>query len=311
MNLIVLSSYISTKVFGFRKFKGYSISLILFFFLLLAASCQQEHPPSESTNQKQLRIISLSGFLTETLYDLGYSENIVGRDVTSTYPQNVDTLPNLGHVTQLNLEAILQLQPDIIFLESNQMKQAQGLNSLGAAGIEIVHVPTTPTLDNARKAAQIIGAALSMDDKKLKTLAQQIEADSLKLATLLEQKTSTPKVLFIYARGAGRLMVAGKNTTAASIIEKAGGQNAIQSFEDFQALTPEALVEAAPEVILMFSTGLASLDGKAGLAQITGIPQTPAFQNDRIITMDGHYLTSFSSRASKAAYELATQLHQH
>ena len=230
--------------------------------------------------------------------------------VTSSYPKSVDTLPNLGHVTQLNLEAILQLQPDVIFLENNQMKQAQGLNTLKAAGIEVVTVPTSPSLDNAQKAAKVIASALNADNTKLEELAQQIEQDSLALAALLEQKTSTPSVLFIYARGAGRLMVAGKNTTAAAIIEKAGGQNAIQSFEDFQTLTPEALVEASPDVILMFSTGLASLDGKSGLAQITGIPQTPAFQNDRIIAMDGHYLTSFSSRAGRAAKELATQLHQ-
>ena len=75
-------------------------------------------------------------------------------------------------------------------------------------------------------------------------------------------------------------------------------------------MTPESLVEANPDVILMFTSGLASLDGKEGLSQIPGINQTPAYQNDRIVAMDGHYLVSFSSRAGQAALELAQQIHQ-
>ena len=105
-------------------------------------------------------------------------------------------------------------------------------------------------------------------------------------------------------------MVGGTQTSASAIIEKAGGVNAIQSFDNFQALTPEALLEAAPDVILMFTSGLASLDGKEGLKQIPGMSQTPAFQNDRIVAMDGHYLTAFGPRAGKAAIELAQKIHK-
>ena len=135
-------------------------------------------------------------------------------------------------------------------------------------------------------------------------------ADSVQLSATLEGFTESPKVLFIYARGAGRLMVAGANTSAAAIIEKAGGQNAIRSFEGFKTMTPESLIEAVPDVILMFSSGLASLDGKEGLGQIPGISQTPAYKNNRIIAMDGHYLTAFGPRVGQAALELARGIHQ-
>ena len=92
------------------------------------------------------------------------------------------------------------------------------------------------------------------------------------------------------------------------MINRAGGELAISSFEDYENLTPESLVEASPEVILMFESGLASLDGKEGLSQIAGMEQVPAYKNDRIITMDGHYLSSFGPRAGKAAIELANKL---
>lgn len=105
-------------------------------------------------------------------------------------------------------------------------------------------------------------------------------------------------------------MVGGTTTSANDMIEMVGGQNAITSFEDFAALTPEALLEAAPDVILMFESGLASLDGLEGLGQIPGMAEVPAYKNGRVITMDGHYLLGFGPRAAQAALELATQLHQ-
>ena len=68
-------------------------------FLLLviglgAFSCSQapskENSNPTTTNSKEtIRIISLSGFLTELLYDLGQGDKIVGRDITSTFPAEV------------------------------------------------------------------------------------------------------------------------------------------------------------------------------------------------------------------------------
>lgn len=279
---------------------------------LLVFSCQQgtSNTPEKITEQTP-RIISLSGFLTEVLVELGHGDQLVGRDVTSTFPKTlVEKLPSIGHVSQLNAEAILELQPTLIFTEANQIKKSEVFQQLKNAGIKIVAVPTSTHLGNSVKAANEIVKHLSTDSVKIKTLVQKIETDSLALMALLARFSDQPKVLFIYARGAGRLMVAGKNTSASAIIKKAGGKNAIESFEDFRAMTAEALVEAAPDVILMFTSGLASLDGKKGLEQITGISQTPAFKNNRIITMDGHYLTVFGTRVGKAAIELANKIHQ-
>ncbi len=233
---------------------------------------------------------------------------MVGRDVTTSYPPEAYALPNLGHISQLNPEAILELSPDYIFIEEEQVGQTEALAQLQQSGIEVVAVPTRPSLDNALHASKVIGKYLEVPGSAVQIMAQKIEKDSLRLAEQIANKTTKPSVLFIYARGAGRLMVGGRNTDAAVMIEKAGGKNAMQSFDDYRVLTAEGLLEAAPEVILMFKSGLESLDGKAGLAQIPGIQQTPAWKNDRIITMDGHLLTAFGPRAGEAALELEEAL---
>ena len=300
-----------------------SLKLKLFLFLLGLATfgCQSSSSESITSDSKETKvvkeqkafengkIVSLSGFISEVLYDLGLEQQIIARDVTSTYPESLATLPNLGHVSQLNTEAIIALQPDVIIIEQAQLGQFKQYEQLRKSDISIITVPSSHSLSNAVHAAEYLKQYLSIDKQEIADLKAQIIADSMKLESQLASISEKAKVLFIYARSTGRLMVAGSNTSAAAIIEKAGALNAISSFESFKPLSPEALIEASPDIILMFRSGLESLDGKQGLAQIVGIPQTPAYQNNRIIAMDGHYLTAFGPRASKAALELFSQIY--
>lgn len=258
-----------------------------------------------------LRIVSLSGFLTELLYTLDAGNLVVGTDITSTYPPEVNKVKKLGHISQLNPEGILSLEPDVILAQADQIKQSQALTQLQGSSVDIIPVHVTYHLNNALKAAEAISQYIPISKNVIPQLKQNIIEDSIRLRNFLLHKKTIPSVLFIYARGAGNLMVAGNNTSAQAIIEKAGGKNAITSFDQFRALTPEALINAAPDVILMFDSGLASLNGKEGLKDIPGMQQTPAFRNDRIITMDGHLLTSFGPRAGEAALELAKLFYDH
>ncbi|MEM9527240.1 MAG: ABC transporter substrate-binding protein, partial [Bacteroidota bacterium] len=98
--------------------------LPLFVLLFGLVSCG----PAETTpitqesaaedNQAEERIISLSGSLTELLYDLGYAEQVVGVDVTSVYPPEVNNVPKLGHVSKLNVEGLLELKPTMVVVDA-------------------------------------------------------------------------------------------------------------------------------------------------------------------------------------------------
>jgi iron complex transport system substrate-binding protein len=127
------------------------------------------------------------------------------------------------------------------------------------------------------------------------------------MASLPRLKKSQ-KVLFIYARGAGSLMVAGKKTSVDAVISLSGAKNALTSFEDFKPLTAESLVLANPDIILMFNSGVQSLGGLNGLVQVQGLAQTNAGKNKRIIEMDGQLLTGFGPRLPLALKELIEKM---
>ncbi|NJC26771.1 heme/hemin ABC transporter substrate-binding protein [Neolewinella antarctica] len=288
------------------------IAPILLLIAGLTACAPTDRPAAQTepeSTEMPARIVSLSGTLTEIIHDLGFGDQLVGVDVTSTYPPEINAVPKLGHVSKLNVEALLELRPTLIFVDADN-RDKPALNTLADAGIEIVSVPSQPTLDNAAHVATRLEKHLSVNPKTLANYVATIENGSRDLTNSLATRSGPkPRVLFIYARGAKQLMVAGADTEAAAMIALAGGENAITSFTDFKPLTPESLVEAAPDVILMFDSGLESLDGKAGLANVPGISQTPAYKNDRIIAMDGHYLLGFGPRAPNAANDLANYLY--
>lgn len=279
--------------------------------LLLLGSCNNVSEQAKETEEKEsLRIISLSGFITELLFELGYGDQIIARDVTSTYPEAANAIESLGHISRLNVEAIIALQPEIIFLEKASEESVKFIDQLTGAGIKVVSVPTSTTFDNSLKAIQVLKDYLHIDQAIAEKIRKQLDADSLALAEYLTGKEDAPKVLFLYARGAGNVMAGGYDTPSSRMIEKAGGINVMNSFDNYRAITPEALIGAAPEVLLFFSSGLASLDEGKGLSEIPGMSQTPAFKENKIVAMDGQYLTTFGPRSAKAAVELAKKLRE-
>ncbi|MEG1020565.1 MAG: ABC transporter substrate-binding protein [Myroides sp.] len=283
------------------------------FFTVLAlaivvASCNKKEENKTTTTEtdtvateiKTDRIVSLNGAVTETLASLDVAGNIVGRDVTSTYPADLKAT-DLGHVRSITAESILALQPSVVFGTSKDVNP--NLNEqLKKANIPLVLIDQEYSIDGSKKLITEVATKLKKDNYQ-----PLLDNISNKMATV-KTFDKKPKVLFIYARGAGNLMVAGSGTPLHSMIELAGAENAAAALTDFKPLTPEALLTTNPDVILMFDKGLQSLGGVDGLLKIEGIATTNAGKNKKVVTMDGQYLSGFGPRVGDAVVELHNKL---
>jgi iron complex transport system substrate-binding protein len=212
----------------------------------------------------------------------------------------------VGHSRQLSAEGILALAPDVVIATSEDIKPelAQQIRSTGVKLLLFDHhFSPNGTKELIRSMAD------SLDRKKKgDSILVALQFD-LEKVEAIEKKEPKPKVLFIYARGTGTMMVAGKNTQVEKMIELAGGVNAVDDFTEFRPLTAEALVAANPDVILLFDSGLSSLGGVDGLLEVQGIRQTNAGKNKKLVEMEGQFLTGFSQRLGKAVEELAKRIH--
>jgi iron complex transport system substrate-binding protein len=149
-------------------------------------------------------------------------------------------------------------------------------------------------------------AAATGTNTKAAAIRQQFDKDMSAIKT----QSIDRKILFIYARGAGTMMVSGTGTSVDKVIRLAGAQNAVTGFTDFRPLTAESLVAANPDIILLFDSGLKSLGGIDGLLKVPGVAQTAAGRNKKVIAMDGELLSGFGLRLPQAIRELQEKIHQ-
>lgn len=277
-------------------------SIQILFMVFLLVSCGKNKKQDEQVVQEseiqQDRIISLNGSITEILAALDYNTQIVGVDVTSSYPESIKNVAkDLGHVNKVSIESIMELKPTLVLGLENEVSEDLK-KQLADAGVNVQLITLKHSIEGSKEMIQEVAKAVKNENytKLLTTIDTEI-----KDVAVLENK---PKVLFIYARGAGMLMVAGTSTPIDEMIKLAGGQNAITEFSDYKPLTPESLLANNPDYILLFDTGLQSVGGIDGVLKIDGIAQTNAGKNKKIIAMDGQLLSGFGPRVGKGVKEL-------
>lgn len=272
----------------------------IFFYLLFGAL-------GLTSLQAADRIVSAAGAITETIYALGAQDALVAVDVSSVYPEEANALPKIGYARQLSAEGILSMNPTVVFA-AEDAGPPEVIKQLAGASVKVVTLSNEHTPDAAKERILKIGEVLNLQDKAQK-LAADLQADLEVAKTKVAEVKSHPKVLFIYARGGGIMNVSGTGTSADAIIALAGGKNAVQGYESYKPLTAEGAVEAAPDVILVTTRGLASSGGIEGLLKQPGLELTPAGKAGRVVAMDDLYLLGFGPRLGEAVRDLCGQLH--
>ena len=252
------------------------------------------------------RIVSVGGSVTEIVYALGAGADVVGVDTSSTHPEAATELPQVGYQRRLSAEGVLSLQPDVVLVSSDAGPPVV-LSHLKAA-VEVVEIPSVYSIAGAEDKIRLIANILGREEQG-EQLVGNLHRDLAVAQAALDRVRSQPSVLFLYARGLGTLYVSGTGTAADAMIRLAGGVNAVSEYADFKPFTPEAVVAAAPDVLLMLSRGLESLGGIEGLLQLPGIALTEAARRRRVVAMDDLYLSGFGPRLGAALNELIFHLH--
>ncbi|QBQ40771.1 heme/hemin ABC transporter substrate-binding protein [Sphingobacterium psychroaquaticum] len=254
---------------------------------------------------KEQRIVTLNTAITETVFGLGLGEFVVATDVTSISPKAAAALPKVSRNRSLSAEGIMAFKPTIVLVATGDMSKTV-VQQLRKAGINVVQIQQEFTAKGAFRFMQEIADALSAPAVGKSVVERTKLAYDRVIENIAKenQGKKSPKVLFIYARGTGTMSVAGKGSSLDAMIELAGAKNAIQEFADFKPYTTEALVQANPDVILMFDFGASSLGGKDEILKMPGVRLTEAGKQKRILVMNASLLVNFSTRLPEAITEL-------
>ena len=274
----------------------------------------QPAAPAEPDPLEGVRAVVLFGDLTETVFALGAGHIVVGRDATSIYPPEAELLPNLGFDQELSAEGVLSLEPTIV-IGSPSAGPPEVLEQIRSAGVEVLIIPDLYTFEAPAMKIRAIGAALGLEQRAEELVADveaRIDAVFREVAERYAETQRRPSVLFLYVRRNAPQLVAGEDSPAASMIEAAGGTDAgtQAGIYSFAPLTPEAIVAADPEALLVMQRAIDSIGGIDGLLEVPGVAQTRAGRTRRVIAMDDLYLLGFGPRLPEALRDLAAEIHR-
>lgn len=261
----------------------------------------------EQTITDTSRIITLTGDLTEIVYALGLGDQVVAIDVTTTFPEEATALPVIGFAQQLAPEPLLAFEPSLV-LADQTVGPPESIEQLRAAGVPVVVIETATTLDGVatkiRSVAEVLGVETAGTE-----LAANVGGEIDAVVGGVEPG-ARPSVAYVYVRGPQTLLLFGAGMPTQAIIEGVGAVDtaAQTGVSGALPLTPEALVAAAPEVIVLPEAGLAALGGIEAFTAIPGVADTPAGANDWFLSYDEGFFFNLGPRTGQALAQFASDL---
>ncbi len=263
--------------------------------------------PLRAQDYDASRIVAIGGSVTEIIYALGEEERLIARDTTSVFPEAALELPDVGYIRQLSPEGVISVDPSLIVaLEGSGPPEA--VEVLEKASIPMVTVPDRYDREGILEKIRIVGDVLDVEDKAAALTAEtdaDLKAAEQATADIAERK----KVLFVLSLQGGRILASGTNSAADGIISMAGGVNAVTEYEGYKQLTDEAVIEAAPDVILAMDRGGDHETQANDLLSHPAIAATPAAKTGSVVRMDGAYLLGFGPRTAAAVRDLSAALY--
>jgi len=218
--------------------------------LVLATGCRGAGASTERSNAAELgalrppeRIVSLAPNMTEILFALGQGDRVVGVTRFCNFPPEAATREKVGGYTDISLEKVLSLAPDLVVVPTGPGAAA------AERALERARVPVywsrVDGIDDTLRALRELGALLGVRER-----GQVLAADlASEIATVVPPAGPRPRVLVLV--GAHPLVAAGPGTYLDELVRRAGGDNVVTSNPgSFATLSEEAVSQLAPGVIL-------------------------------------------------------------
>ncbi len=254
------------------------------------------------------RIIPLDGDIAEVVFALGLGDRVVATDLSATYPPEADELPQIGYQRALSTEPIAAFEPHVL-LATALAGPPETLDELRRLGFPLIIVPSEPTSEGPGRKIRAVAAALGVP-RRGEALAAEVEEAIAAAGAAGECRKECPRVMMVYVRGTAAQLVFGESSPTRWLIEAAGGLDVSREMgiTDPVPISAEAIVSAAPDVLITTEVGLESVGGIDGLLRIPGLAGTPAGRARRVLTYDAQLLLGNGPRVGDLLARLTDDL---
>lgn len=288
--------------------------LLIFVFIFFAALIgRQLYIPAQlaDTESAAQRIISLAPSITETVFALGLSKQIIAVSRNCDFPAEANKRIKIDGFPEPNLESILQLQPDLVILLKGNNKIENQLHQLNIKTLSV----SNRTLEGIKQAIFNIGLQTGKQ-AEAEQLLTKIQQD----IDFIQQKTTAlkkPRVMVSIShnqdsKAIDSVYIAGQNDFYNDLIELAGGSNVYQeTYIQVPTFSIESILQTNPEVIIDIFPE--DDDHQFDLEQIqqqwSQLEHVHAVQQKRVHIIEADYATIPGPRITLLLREMARLIH--
>lgn len=251
------------------------------------------------------RIVTIGGAVTEIVFALGHGGDVIAVDQTSTYPAAVKSKPNVGYMRALSAEGVISVAPTLI-LATEGSGPPDVIDILSGAAIPFVVVPEGYDEQAVLRKIELIAHVLD-EEERGKAMTDAITEDFRALQEIRDRIEKKRKAVFVFAVGGGTPTVGGSETSVDGVFALGGIDNAMKAMSGYKPAVGEAVLAAAPDVVVTMIERNHGLDAETMFA-LPAFTGTPAARARRLVPISSYYL-NFGPRTAHAARDLAASVY--
>ena len=257
------------------------------------------------------RIVSTAPSVTENIFAVGAGDRLVGVTTFCNYPEAAQSIAKIGDTMNPNMETIVALKPDIVFVSTaSQIEAFTGTLEQNGISVYVTNPSSlSDVIDELRKLSavfgtgpttnQVIDSLTTRENAVHKTLGTYRGKDEDEAA--YERRVDSVKVFVQVSKEP--LFTVGNGSFLTNLVEAAGGRSTTAKLETaYPNLSKETALGLQPDVIILS-------DSEDNQEPNSAFQNSPAVRNGRVYRVNADILSRPGPRLVDALEQIAKLLH--
>ncbi len=216
------------------------------------------------------RIVVYDAGAVETLFAIGEGHRIVATHSFVTYPPEVDQITKVGDAFNLNIEQVIELKPDLVYVFSETF-----VPQLTNAGLKVLYIKTVEhnfrsTTDMIKMWGQITG--------NIESANQLVKSFNEKINTIeskLEEINSKSQLNIL--QDVGQFWVPGADTLMGEVFDLLNVKNVAADISGYGQISPELIISRDPDIVITVDTNMWLSDNR--FANVSAVKKARVYQS--------------------------------
>lgn len=232
-------------------------------------------------------VVALAPSICETMVALGVADKLVGYDMQSAgiagLPEDVPTFDTVNP----DVERLTALAPDMLLVSNLSLyDQEAPYQPLIDAGVCVICVPTSDSVEDVRSDIRFLAAALRVPEEGERVVAE-MDAELARVADVVSDiPEEERKSVYFEISPAPYLYSCGSGTYLHELIGLAGGRNVLADQSGWLSVEGETVVAANPDVIFTnvnyMDAPVEEILGREGWAGVSAVQSEDVYYIDNM-----------------------------